>query len=124
MILVATLPAAGACQNGIDRETAAVTHLDNLDREEVTCRLKRIRYPGVGKVFLFWSVIGALTIAGSQLMFTPSRAGQEAFDILLSCVTWYLPWALRRDVALATGLSAPFCAAASAVAGPVRCSLL
>jgi signal transduction histidine kinase len=75
-----------------------------------------------------------LTIARSQLMFTPSRAGQEAFDVLLSGVSWYLPWALltpvvfrleerfplggpgwQRHVAALAGFSVPFCAAASAV---------
>ena len=111
-----------------------MTHLDNPGSENVTGRLERIRYPGVGKTFVFWAAIGAVTIARSQLMFTPSRAGQEALDVLLSCVSWYLPWALltpvvfrlegklplggsgwRRNVALLAGLSVPFCAAASAV---------
>jgi hypothetical protein len=40
----------GACQNGTDRKSAAVTHLDNSGSGRVTGRLERIRYPGVGKV--------------------------------------------------------------------------
>jgi signal transduction histidine kinase len=111
-----------------------VTHLDIPASDGVTGRLDRIRYPGVGKVLLFWAAIGALTIARSQLLFTPGKAGRETFDVLLSCVSWYLPWALltpvvfrleekyplggagwRRNVALLAGLSVAFCAAASAV---------
>ena len=111
-----------------------MTHLDSPDSNSATGRLDRIRYPGVGRVFLFWAAIGALPIARSQFLFTPARAGRETFDVLLSCVSWYLPWALltppvfrleenyplggggwRRNVALLAGLSVPFCAAASAV---------
>ena len=123
-----------ACQNGADRKSAAVTHFDNPGSDDATGRLERTRYPGIGKVFLFWAAIGALTIARSQLMFTTSRGAHEAFDSLLSCVSWYLPWALlspvvfrleekfplggpgwQRHVALLAGFSVPFCTAASAV---------
>jgi hypothetical protein len=134
-----------ACQNETDQD-ASVTEMDKAGSEDVTSRLGRIRYPGVGKVFLFWAAVGGLTIARSQLMFSPARAGRETFDVILSCVSWYLPWALltpvvfrleegyplgasawHRNLGLLAGFSVPFCAAASAammgVGGVIRYAL-
>ncbi len=56
-----------------------------------------IRYPGIGKMFLLWSAIGALTAARYQLPFGPrGHSGLErgAFPELLSCTIYFFPWAL------------------------------
>lgn len=53
-----------------------------------------VRYPGVGKMLLFWSAIGAFTSARHQLASGGPRGGGEFLPMLLGCMVYFYPWAL------------------------------
>ena len=53
-----------------------------------------IRYPGVARMLLFWSVIGALNVARYQLPFGKAGPGRESLLGLIACASWYLPWGI------------------------------
>ena len=53
---------------------------------------EQVRYPGIGRMLLFWSVIGALTVARYQLAFGRHGPGRESLEGIITCASWYLPW--------------------------------
>jgi two-component system LytT family sensor kinase len=120
-----------ACQNGMNKGLWTVEHLDNAQALAVSAVPEGDRYPGVGKMFLLWTAIGALTVARSQLPGS-YRLGHENLANLLACTSWYFPWAVLsplvfrlerrlplgalgwpRRVGLLAAISVPFCVAAS-----------
>jgi signal transduction histidine kinase len=109
-----------------------VGYLDNSDNAGVADAPEGIRYPGVVKMFLIWSAIGALTVARYQIPFGSSAQGRETLAGLLACTSWYFPWAVLtplvfrierrfplgtsdwpRRLAALVAVSVPFCLAAS-----------
>ena len=93
-----------------------------------------IRYPGIGRMLLFWSVIGALTVARYQLPFVKPGPNHESLVGLIACASWYLPWGMLspvvfrlekrcplasahwiRNLALLAAISVPFCLAAAPI---------
>jgi two-component system, LytTR family, sensor kinase len=93
-----------------------------------------IRYPGIGRMLLFWSVIGTLTVARYQLPFGRGGPGRESLEGIIACASWYLPWGLlsplvfrferkyplgsagwTRHLAWLAAISVPFCLAAAPV---------
>ena len=93
-----------------------------------------IRYPGIGRMLLFWSVIGALTVARYQLPLGKAGPSRESLEGLIACASWYLPWGMlsplvfrlerryplgsagwTRHLALLAAISVPFCLAAAPV---------
>lgn len=91
-----------------------------------------IRYPGIGRMLLFWSVIGALNVARYQLPIGKAGPGRESLEGLIACASWYLPWGILsplvfrlerkyplgsrrwfRHLATLAAISVPFCLAAA-----------
>lgn len=93
----------------------------------MTAGAEEVRYPGILRMLLFWSVIGALTVARYQL---PSKPGpnRESLEGLIACASWYLPWGVLstlvfrlerryplgaagwlRNLGLLAAISVPFC---------------
>jgi hypothetical protein len=91
-----------------------------------------IRYPGIGWMLLFWSVIGALTVARYELPIGKPGASRESLQGLIACASWYLPWGMLsplvfrlerryplgsahwiRNLASIAAISVPFCLAAA-----------
>ena len=122
------------CQNEIDRKDAAVELLNEKKAAAMTASGEGIRYPGIGWMLLFWSVIGALTVARYQLPIGKPGASRESLGGLIACASWYLPWGILsplvfrlerkyplgsagwiRHVALIAAISVPFCLAAAPV---------
>jgi len=62
--------------------------------ESVAPKGAEIRYPGLGKMFLVWSAVGALTSARYHLPFGPPGPGRGVFPGLLGCMACYYPWAV------------------------------
>ena len=123
-----------ACQNEIDREGAAVGLSDEKDAGATTTGGGETRYPGIGRMLLFWSVIGALNVARYQLPSARPGPSRESLEGLIACASWYLPWAMLsplvfrlerryplssarwlRHLALLAAFSVPFCLAAAPV---------
>ena len=121
-------------QNEIDREGAAVGTSERKDAGAMTVGGEDIRYPGIGRMLLFWSVIGALTVARYQLPFGKPGPSRESLEGLIACASWYLPWGILsplvfrlelryplgsagwiRNLALLAAISVPFCLAAAPV---------
>ena len=61
-----------------------------------------IRYPGIARMLLFWSVIGALTVARYQLPFGKAAANRESLEGLIACASWYLPWGILSTLVFAS----------------------
>ena len=97
-----------------------------------------IRYPGVARMLLFWSVIGALNVARYQLPFGKAGPGRESLLGLIACASWYLPWGILstlvfrlerryplgsagwlRNLGMLAAISVPFCL----VAAPIMMAL-
>jgi two-component system LytT family sensor kinase len=97
-----------------------------------------IRYPGIARMLLFWSVIGALTVARYQLPLGKAGANRESLEGLIACASWYLPWGILstlvfrlerryrlgsagwlRNLGLLAAVSVPFCL----VAAPIMMAL-
>ena len=97
------------------------------DAQQITAGAEDVRYPGIVRMLLFWSVIGALTVARYQL---PSKGGpnRESLEGLIACASWYLPWGVLstlvfrlerryplgaagwlRNLGLLAAISVPFC---------------
>jgi two-component sensor histidine kinase len=53
-----------------------------------------IRYPGLGRVFLIWNVIGILTSARWLLGIGLPGYGRDPLLVTLACVAMYYPWIL------------------------------
>ena len=66
--------------------------LNEKDTGIATAGGEDIRYPGVGWMLLFWSVIGALTVARYQFTFGQYGPGRESLERIVACACWYLPW--------------------------------
>ncbi len=60
----------------------------------MTVASEGIRYPGIGRMLLFWTVIGALTVARYQLPSYKLGTSPESLESLIACASWYLPWAM------------------------------
>ena len=92
----------------------------------------RIRYPGVGMMFLVWSVVGVLTAARYHLPFGTSTSAREVLTGLFACTACYYPWVVLtplvsrierrlplgtppwpRHLALLAVISVPLCLLAS-----------
>jgi len=54
----------------------------------------QIRYPGVGRLFLIWNVIGVLTSARYQLGFAVPGGYRNPLGWTLACMAMYYPWVL------------------------------
>ena len=99
---------------------------------------EEIRYPGIARMLLFWSVIGALNVARYQLPFGKAGPGRESLEGLIACASWYLPWGILstlvfrlerkyplgaagwlRNLGLLAAISVPFCL----VAAPIMMAL-
>ena len=97
-----------------------------------TARGEDIRYPGIGWMLLFWSVIGALNVARYELPIGKAGVSRESLEGLIACASWYLPWAILsplvfrlerkyplgsarwlRHLATLAAISVPFCLAAA-----------
>jgi len=108
-----------------------VRHLDNVGAGGVTGTPEGIRYPGVGKMLLIWSAIGALT-AARYLLFAPPGLGRVLLAEILGYMACYFPWAVLtplvfriegryplgapgwpRRLSLLAAISIPFCLLAS-----------
>ena len=122
----------GTCQNEIDRKGAAVDLLNEKKAGAITASGEGIRYPGIGWMLLFWSVIGALTVARYELPIVRPGASRESLEGLIACASWYLPWGILsplvfrlerryplgsahwiRHLASIAAMSLPFCLAAA-----------
>ena len=112
--------------------------LSEKDAGAMTVGGEEIRYPGIGRMLLFWSVIGALTVARYQLPFGKAGPSRESLEGLIACASWYLPWGILstlvfrlerkyplgaagwlRNLALLAAISVPFCL----VAAPIMMAL-
>ena len=71
----------------------AVGGVNNSETEGVNGVPEGIRYPGIGKMFLAWSAIGALTSARYHLPFGQT-ADHNLIQGLLGCMACYYPWAV------------------------------
>src|SRR4029077_16554997 len=95
---------------------------------------KDIRYPGIGRMLLFWSVIGALTVARYQLPIGKAGANRESLEGLIACASLYLPWGILsplvfrlerryplgsagwlRNLGALAAISVPFCLVAAPI---------
>ena len=131
-------PERGACQNETERKGAAVGPLNEKDARAMTVGSEEIRYPGIARMLLFWSVIGALTVARYQLPFGKAGPSRESLEGLIACASWYLPWGILstlvfrlerryplgsagwlRNLGLLAAISVPFCL----VAAPIMMAL-
>jgi sensor histidine kinase YesM len=94
-----------------------------------------IRYPGIGKMLLVWSVIGLLTAVRHSLPLGRSGSGSGGvLPLLIACVLFYSPWAILTPLvfrlerkfrlglpgwparlALLAAISVPFCLAVSPI---------
>jgi two-component system, LytTR family, sensor kinase len=111
-----------------------VEHLNEKKAGAMTESGEGIRYPGIGWMLLFWSVIGALTVARYQLPIGKPGASRESLQSLIACASWYLPWGIlspmvfrlerryplgsarwMRHLACIAAISVPFCMAAAPV---------
>ena len=45
-------------------------------------------------MFLFWSVIGGLTVVRSHLPYGPAAPVRDVLPGLLACTAWHFPWAV------------------------------
>jgi two-component system, LytTR family, sensor kinase len=89
-------------------------------------------------MLLFWSVIGALSVARYKLPIGRAGVSRESLEGLIACASWYLPWGLLsplvfrlehryplgsarwlRHLGLLAAISVPFCL----VAAPVMMAL-
>ncbi len=94
-----------------------------------TPKAAEIRYPGLGKIFLLWTVIGVLTSL-RYYFYMPLIPGKNDVALLLSGVVFYYPWialtpvvvrleaklplgTARRNLALLAMWSVPICLLAS-----------
>jgi hypothetical protein len=111
-----------------------VVPLKKKDAGAATVSGEDIRYPGVGRMLLFWSVIAALTVARYQFPLGKHVPSRESIEGLIACASWYLPWGMlsplvfrlerryplgsagwTRNLALLAAISVPFCLAAAPV---------
>jgi hypothetical protein len=95
---------------------------------------EEVRYPGIGRMLLFWSVIGALNVARYQLPIGNAGVNHGSLEGLIACASWYLPWAALsplvfrlehryplgsarwlRHLGWLAAISVPFCLAAAPV---------
>ena len=79
---------------GTTTEMQLVDGPSNSPAGSTTDLMKGIRYPGIGKMFLVWSVIGVLTAARSQLPFGHPVGGRSFLPELVGCTFCYYPWGL------------------------------
>ncbi len=112
--------------------------LNDKDARAMTVCGEEIRYPGIARMLLFWSVIGALTVARYQLPFGKAGPSRESLEGLIACASWYLPWGVLstlvfrlerrcplgragwlRNLGLLAAISVPFCL----VAAPIMMAL-
>ena len=111
-----------------------VKRLNNLTAASGNGGGDGIRYPGIWKLLLLWSVIGVLTAARGHLPYGPAGPDRDLLPGLLACTAWYFPWALLTPLvfrieqrlplgtpgwplrlALLATISVPFCLLASPV---------
>lgn len=90
-----TLP----CHNENEGKGAAVELVNDTEGGATPVSGEHIRYPGIGRMLLFWSVIGALTVVRFQLLFGKSGLNRESVDGLIACASWYLPWGFLSPLA-------------------------
>jgi two-component system, LytTR family, sensor kinase len=102
------------------------------DARALTGGIEDVRYPGIGWMLLFWSVIGALNVARYRLPIGKAGPSRESLEGLIACASWYLPWGIlsplvfrlerrfplgsarwTRHLALIAAISVPFCLAAA-----------
>jgi signal transduction histidine kinase len=127
-------PGRDACQNQIDGEGTVVELRNEIDADARTGSGEGVRYPGIARMLLFWSVIGALTVARYQLPFGKPGPSHESLEGLIACASWYLPWGVLstlvfrlerryplgtagwlRNLGLLAAISVPFCLAAAPI---------
>lgn len=75
-------------------EDRAVGPLNNSGAGAKTGAMEGVRYPGIGKMLLVYTVIGALTSARYRLSFGHLGLGPERLPELLGCIAWFYPWAV------------------------------
>lgn len=104
------------------------------DARTMTTGSDEIRYPGIARMLIFWSVIGALTVARYQLPFGKVGPNRESLEGLIACASWYLPWGVLstlvfrlerryrlgsagwiRNLGMLAAISIPFCLAAAPI---------
>jgi two-component system, LytTR family, sensor kinase len=118
----------------LDRFVTAVEFPNTKDIAGPPAAEESIRYPGFGRVFLIWNVIGVLTSARILLGFGLPGVGRDPLGATLACMAMYYPWVLLsplvfrmerrfplgasgwpRHLALLIAISVPICLLTSPV---------